>query len=79
MDFLRHHADIRFIAAIVAKAIKAEAVVEPAQHDDVVFEPDVGPMVPAAMVTAAMVTAAMVTAAMVTAAVVTAAMVTAAM
>jgi len=59
LDFLRHHADIGLIAPFVAEAIKAKAVVEPAQHDDVLFEPDVGPMVTAAMVTP-MVTAAVV-------------------
>ena len=82
LDFLRHHADIGLIAPFVAEAIKAEAVVEPAQHDDVLFEPDVGPMVTAAMVTAAMVTP-MVTAAvvpsMVPSTMVTAAMMTAVM
>jgi len=78
LDFLRHHADIGLIAPFVAEAIKAEAVVEPAQHDDVLFEPDVGPMVTAAMVTAAMVTP-MVTAAVVPSTMVTAAMMTAVM
>lgn len=39
LDFLGHHADIDFIAAIVAEPIKAKAVIEMAQQDDVVFQP----------------------------------------
>ena len=42
LHLLRHHADIGLVAAVVAEAIEAEAVVEMAEHDDVVLQPDVG-------------------------------------
>src|SRR6476646_2757013 len=41
LHFLRHHADIGALAAVVAEAIVAEAVVEMAKQDDVVLERDV--------------------------------------
>ena len=56
LDFLRHHANIRFVAAIVAETIETEAVIEAAEHDDVVLEPDIG--VTAAAVSATTVMAA---------------------
>ena len=56
LDFLRHHANIRFVATIVAETIETEAVIEAAEHDDVVLEPDVG--VTAAAVSATTVMAA---------------------
>ena len=39
--FLRHHADIGPIAAVIAEAIVAYAVVQTAKQDDVVLERDV--------------------------------------
>src|SRR5947209_3096489 len=42
LHFLRHHADIGLVAAIVAEAIEAEAVVEMAKERDVVLEHHVG-------------------------------------
>jgi len=51
LDFLRHHANIRFIAAIVAEPIIAKAVIEMAHQDDVMFQPDVGPPAVAAAAT----------------------------
>ena len=41
LHFLRHHADIGALAAVVAEAIVAEAVVEMAKQDDVMLERDV--------------------------------------
>jgi hypothetical protein len=41
-NLLRHDAHIGFIAAIVAEAVEADAVVQAAEQDDVVLEPDVG-------------------------------------
>src|SRR6266851_4432911 len=41
-DFLRHHADIGLVAAVVAEAIEAEAVIEMAEEGDVVLRADVG-------------------------------------
>src|SRR5947209_15460621 len=42
LDFLRHHADIGLVAAVVAEAVEAEAVIEVAEKRDVVLEHDVG-------------------------------------
>src|ERR1700738_141366 len=42
LDFLRHHADIGLVAAVVAEAVEAEAVIEVADEGDVVLEHDVG-------------------------------------
>ena len=42
LDFLRHHADIGLVAAVVAEAVEAEAVIEVAEKEDVVLEHDVG-------------------------------------
>src|SRR5262249_36433779 len=42
LDFLRHHADVSLLAAIIAESVKAEAVVEPAEQRDVVLEQQVG-------------------------------------
>src|SRR5262249_40250854 len=41
--FLRNHPDMRTTAAVIGEAIEAEAIVEAAEQDDVVLEPDVGP------------------------------------
>ena len=38
LDFMRHHADIGFAAAIVAEPVKAETVIETGEHDDVVLQ-----------------------------------------
>src|ERR1700730_13283571 len=42
LDFLRHHADIGLVAAVVAEAIEAEAVIEVAEKGDVVLKHHVG-------------------------------------
>jgi hypothetical protein len=42
LDFLRHHADIGLVAAVVAEAVETEAVIEVAEKGDVVLEHDVG-------------------------------------
>src|SRR5437588_11335513 len=42
LHFLRHHADIGLVAAIVAEAIEAEAVIEMTKERDVVLEHHVG-------------------------------------
>ena len=44
LNFLRHYADVDFVAPIVAETVKAEAVVETAQQGDIVLKPDVGPV-----------------------------------
>ena len=41
LHFLRNHADISAIAAIIAEAIETNSVVEPAERNDVVLEHDV--------------------------------------
>ena len=41
LHFLGHHADIRFVAPVVTEAIETKAVVETAEQNDVVFEPDI--------------------------------------
>ena len=51
LHFLRHHADIRLIAAVVAEAIEAQAVVEVSDQPDVVLERDI--RTPATTATAA--------------------------
>src|SRR5262245_13653155 len=43
LHLLRHHADIGLVAAVVAEAIEAEAVVEPAEQRDVVLERNIRP------------------------------------
>ena len=51
---LRQHADINRVAAVIAKAIDADPVIEPAKERDVVLQPDVGPAsAPATTTTAA--------------------------
>ncbi len=55
-DRLRHHrphflcddADVGVVAAIVAEAVEADAVVQTAEQDDVMLEPDIGPAAAAA-------------------------------
>ena len=42
LHFLRHHADIEVVAAIIGEAIEAEAIVEPAEKENVVLKPYVG-------------------------------------
>ena len=42
LDFLRHHADIRLVAAVVAEAVEVEAVIEVAEKRDVVLTHHVG-------------------------------------
>src|SRR5882672_8556976 len=42
LDFLRHHADIGLVAAVVAEAVEAEAVIEVAEKRDVVLKHHVG-------------------------------------
>src|SRR5215470_924098 len=42
LNFLCDHTDVGLVAAIVAEAIEAEAVVEPAEQRDVVLEQHVG-------------------------------------
>src|SRR5713101_8419177 len=42
LDFLRHHADIGLVAAVVGEAVEAKAVIEVAEKGDVVLERDVG-------------------------------------
>src|SRR5438552_1294113 len=41
-NFLRHHADMGLVAAVVAESIEAEAVVEMAMQRDVVLEHHIG-------------------------------------
>src|ERR1700722_14339405 len=66
-DFLCHHADIGFAAAIVAEPVKAETVIETGQHDDVVLQADVGSPAAAMSATAVSATAVSATAVMTTA------------
>src|SRR2546423_2202855 len=42
LDLLRHHADIRLVAAVVAEAVEAKAVVEVAEKREVVLKHHVG-------------------------------------
>src|SRR5579862_9181646 len=42
LHFLRHDADVSFLAAVVDEAIEAKAIAEAAKQGDVVLEPDVG-------------------------------------
>src|SRR4030088_1184625 len=42
LDFLRHHADIGLVAAVVGEAVEAEAVIEVAEKRDVVLKHHVG-------------------------------------
>jgi hypothetical protein len=42
LDFLRHHADVGAVTAVVAETIETEAVGETAKQHDVVFQSDVG-------------------------------------
>ena len=41
LHFLRHHADVSSIAAVIAEAIEADAVAELAEKNDIVLERDV--------------------------------------
>src|SRR6516165_11074667 len=41
LHFLRHHADIGRVAAVIGKAIEAKPIVEHSQQDDVVLEIDI--------------------------------------
>ena len=68
-DFLRHHADIGLIAAVVAEAIEAEAVIELTQQNDIMFEPDVGMKLAAAIAEVAVTKAAIAEAAVTKAAI----------
>ena len=58
LDFLRYHADIGAIAAVVAEAIVADAIGEMAKKNDIVLESDIGPAPAAAATTAEAATAA---------------------
>src|SRR5262249_10905734 len=62
-DFLRQHADIHFVAAVIAEAIESQAVIEPADKRDVMLEPDIGAASAAATTAAATTAAAAATAA----------------
>jgi hypothetical protein len=42
LHVLRHDADIDPVAAVVAEAVEAQAILKPAEIDDIVLEPDVG-------------------------------------
>src|SRR3977135_3842304 len=42
LHFLRHHADIGLVAAVVAEAVEAEAVIQLAENRDVVLKHHVG-------------------------------------
>src|SRR6187401_1096226 len=63
LHFLRHHADISLVAAVVAEAIEAEPAVQMPEQDDVVLERDVRAASAAATTTAATSAAAAATAA----------------
>src|SRR5262245_39993688 len=52
LDFLRDHADVRTIAAVVAEAIVAKAVCKMPEQNDIVLDHDVGPSAAAATTTA---------------------------
>src|SRR5579872_2679046 len=43
LNFLRYYADIGLFTAIIAEAIKADAIVEAAEQDHVVLKPNIGP------------------------------------
>src|SRR6185436_12637061 len=62
LHLLRHHTDIRLVAAIVGKAIEAKAVVEHADQCDVVLEMDIGAPAAATAASASATTAAETTA-----------------
>ena len=47
-DLLRHDADVGLAAAVIAKAIEAKTIVQIAEKNDVMLEPDVGAPTPAA-------------------------------
>src|SRR5262249_59883760 len=53
LHFLRNHADIGTIAAVVAEAIVAKAVRQVAEKNDIVLEHDIGPTAAAATPTTA--------------------------
>ena len=42
LHFLRHHADVRRVAADVGEAVVAQTVVEASKQDEVMLEPHVG-------------------------------------
>src|SRR5262249_23263588 len=52
-DLLRHDADVGLAAAVIAKAIEAKTIVQIAEKNDVMLEPDVGAPTPAAAPAAA--------------------------
>src|SRR6185369_16170111 len=58
LHFLRHHADIGTVAAVVAEAIIAEAIGKMTEQDDIVLERDVGPSASTATTEAATATTA---------------------
>src|SRR4029079_10515762 len=51
LNFLRHHADIGLLAAVIAEAVEAEPIVEMPEQNDVMLERDV--RAPSAATTAA--------------------------
>src|SRR5262245_16437135 len=51
LHFLRNHADVRTVAAVVAEAIVAKALCKMPEQNDIVLDHDVGP--PSAATTAA--------------------------
>src|SRR5262249_35916615 len=57
-DLLRHDADVGLAAAVIAKAIEAKTIVQIAEKNDVMLEPDVGAPTPAAAPAATPTTAA---------------------
>src|SRR6476661_2496136 len=63
LHFLRHHADIGTVAAVVAEAIIAEAIGKMTEQDDIVLERDVGPSASTATTTSATTTTTAATAA----------------
>src|SRR5262249_48646360 len=52
-DLLRHDADVGLAAAVIAKAIEAKTIVQIAEKNDVMLEPDAGAPTPAATPAAA--------------------------
>jgi hypothetical protein len=63
LHFLRHHADIGTVAAVVAEAIIAEAIGKMTEQDDIVLERDVGPSASTATTTSSTTTTTAATAA----------------
>jgi len=52
LDFLRHHADIGTVAAVIAEAIVAEPIRQMTEQNDIVFDRDIRPPAAAAATTA---------------------------